>query len=293
MFLGINYGSFHHVAEMPRTLISDAQFASDVGTISRNFTYIKTYGDDAGSGLDRVAPIAASQFPKLRIYQGVFENCRYNSSADTTFLDTAISLANSYPTTVVTVVVGNECLDTDSNRDPVSVTQLAADLQYVRSRIKNPGAVKITTGLGYQASVSNGAQLVPYVDSIMVNIDPFDAPVTIDGAISILVKTYNMLNNRFEGKQVIIGETGWPSAGDDNGVAIPSVANEQTYIQAVLANSNQIGATFLFEAFDEPWLRAQDSRGPHWGVWDSMANPKFPLTVSKRAGGKIAPLSKH
>ena len=280
-FLGIDYGPFHSSGEAPGTPIPDSQFISDLGIISQKFTDIKTYGDDRASRLNRVVPIAAAQFPQLRIYQGVFENSDFNSSANTTYLDTAIALANRYPKTVVAVVVGNECLNTDSNPKPISVSQLIADLKYVRTRLKNNGAVKVTTSLGYAAARAYGAQLKPYVDSMMINIYPFYAPVPICDAISNLIGAYNMFNRQFNGKPVIIGETGWPSGGDDNGAAIPSVANEQTYTWAIVTHSNQLGSTFVFEAFDEPWLSVQNSWGPHWGLWDSSGTAKFPFTMTK------------
>ena len=72
-FVGINYGPFHKSGQMPGTAIPDSQFISDLGIMSQKFTDIKTYGDDAASRLNRVVPIAAAQFPQLRIYQGVFE----------------------------------------------------------------------------------------------------------------------------------------------------------------------------------------------------------------------------
>jgi exo-beta-1,3-glucanase (GH17 family) len=285
-FVGINYGPFHETGEMPGTPIPDSQFMSDLAILSQKFTDIKTYGDDAASRLDRVVPIAAGQFPQLKIYQGVFENTSYNSSANTTYLDTAISLANTYPKTIAAVVVCNECMNTDSNPNPISVNQLIADLQYVRTRLKNKGEVRVTTELGYQAAVQYGAQLEPYVDSMMINIYPFYAPVPIGGAIENLIGAYKMFNQKFK-KEVIIGETGWPSAGANNGSAIPSVSNEATYTQANFANSNKLGSNFLFSAFDEPWLSVQNSWGPHWGLWDMNGNAKFTFSAKKSAKGKI------
>ena len=284
-FVGIDYGPFHTVGESPNipTPIPDSQFISDLGILAQKFTYIKTYGDDAGSRLNRVVPIAAANFPQLKIYQGVFESSDFNSAADTTYLDTAISLANNYGNTVAVVVVGNECLDTDSNPNPITVAQLIADIQYVRNGLKNKGSVKVTTALGYAAAVKYGAQLKPYVDSMMINIYPFYAPVPIDGAMSNLVDAYKMFNQQFNGKQVIIGETGWPSAGDDNGAAVPSVANEKTYTEGIYANSSKLGSTFIFSAFDEPWLIEQNTWGPNWGLWDMSGNPKFSYTARKAA----------
>jgi len=292
-FIGIDYGPFHGSGESPGTPIPDSQFISDLGILSQKFDYIKTYGDDTASRLDRVVPIAAAQFPQLKIYQGVFENADFNSSANTTYLDAAISLANTYPKTVEVVVVGNECLDTDSNPKPITVDQLIADIQYVRTRLKNNGNVKVTTSLGYAAAGKYGAQLKPYVDSMMINIYPFYGQVAIGGAIANLINAYNMFNGQFNGKQVIIGETGWPSAGDTNGAAVPGVTNEQTFTQAVYANASQLGSTFLFSAFDEPWLSVQNSWGPHWGLWNSDGTPKFSFTAKKSAKSKISPVPKR
>jgi exo-beta-1,3-glucanase (GH17 family) len=279
-FVGIDYGPFHDNGQAPGTAIPDSQFKHDLQLLSTKFTVIKTYGDDSQSRLDRVVPLAAKYFPKLQIYQGVFEDTTYNSSNTTTYLDTAISLANMYPDTVAAIVVGNECLPTDSNPNPVSPTQLALDIQYVRTRLTNP-SVKVTTGFGYQAAISYGTQLEPDVDSIMINIYPFYAPVAIGDAFANLTNAYNMFVNMFPGKQVIVGETGWPSSGGDMGSAVPSVANEESYVSSIFMNSSQLGSTFLFEGFNEPWLSTQNSWGPHWGLWKSNRNPKFPISIKK------------
>jgi exo-beta-1,3-glucanase (GH17 family) len=279
-FVGINYGPFHKSGQKPGTPIPDSQLISDLGILSQKFTYIKTYGDDQASNLNRVVPIAAAHFPRLKIYQGVFENASFNSSANKTYLNTAVDLANQHPKTVAAIVVGNECLDTDSNPNPISVNQLILDLQYVHKNLTQTG-VQIITELGYAAAQQYGVQLAPHVDSMMINIYPFYAPVPIGGAISNLIWAYNMFESRFNGKQVIIGETGWPSAGEPNGSAIPSVADEAKYTQQAITSSNQLGSTFLFSAFDEPWLISQNSWGPHWGLWDASGNPKFPFNAIK------------
>ncbi len=274
-FIGIDYGPFHLPGQAPHTPITDSQYLSDLGILAAKFTHIKTYGDDADSRLDQVVPLAASHFPKLKIYQGVFENSEFNSAADTTYLDTAISLANTYPQTVAAVVVGNECLDTDSNSKPITVAQLIADLKYVRSRLKNKGAVQVTSALGYQAAVSYGVQIKPHVDNMMINIYPFFGKVPIGGAITNLLGAYAIFKDRFNGKQVIIGETGWPSAGATNGSSVPNLANEAAFTKAVFANKNKLGSTFAFSAFDEQWLIVQNSWGPHWGLWNANSTPKF------------------
>ncbi len=222
-----------------------------------------------------MAPIAEAHFPQLKIHQGVYENADYNSSPNKTHLDTAIRLANTYPKTVVEVVVGNECLNKKFTDKPITVSQLIADIKYVPNGLKNKGTVKVTTSLDYESAMKYGAELKPHVDSMMMNIYPFFGPVAIGDAVANLISAYDMFNKMFGGKQVIIGETGWPSAGDDNGPAKPGIENEATFVRGTLSNSNKLGATFLFSAFDEPWLSVQGSWGPHWGLWTKNGDPKF------------------
>ncbi|RJR35920.1 MAG: hypothetical protein C4567_14225, partial [Deltaproteobacteria bacterium] len=188
----------------------------------------------------------------------------------------AIQQANTYPNVVQAVVVGNECLNTDSNPNPVSVQQLITDLQQVRNGIANKN-VLVTTCLGYASAQTYGSQLLPYCDLMMVNIYPFYAGpngIGIDQAWSNLSTNYGNFVNQFSGKQVLVGETGWPSAGTPNGSAVPSIANEQTCITQILANGPSLGPIFTFEAFDEPW-KTENGWAPNWGIWDKNGSSKI------------------
>jgi exo-beta-1,3-glucanase (GH17 family) len=70
------------------------------------------------------------------------------------------------------------------------------------------------------------------------------------------------------------------------------VANETTYTQQTFSNANKLGSTFIFEAFDEPWLSAQNTWGPNWGVWNSDGSPKFAFTAKKGGPNKLRHLKK-
>jgi glucan 1,3-beta-glucosidase len=82
----------------------------------------------------------------------------------------------------------------------------------------------------------------------------------------------------FPGKEVIIGEVGWPSAGRMREGARPSPANQARVIQDVLAlGKRENFRVNVIEAFDEPWKRALEGTvGGHWGLLDdAMRTPKF------------------
>jgi exo-beta-1,3-glucanase (GH17 family) len=272
-FVAINYGPFHKDGQSPGTLIPDSQYIADLGIMAQKFTYIKTYGVDTASGLDRVVPLASANFPALKIFLGVYEEGSNHDTVTKPQLDLAISQANNYPNTVRSVVVGNECLSTDSNPDPVTVAQLIADLQYVRNGITNKD-ILVTTCLGYQSAQTYGSQLMPYCDVMMVNIYPFYGQVDIAGAWNNLANAYQTFANQFFGKQMIVGETGWPSQGPSSGSAVPSIDNEQTCTSQILDKASQLGPIFVFEAFDEPW-KSENDWAAHWGIWDKSGAPKF------------------
>jgi glucan 1,3-beta-glucosidase len=74
----------------------------------------------------------------------------------------------------------------------------------------------------------------------------------------------------FPGKEVIIGEVGWPSAGRMREGALPSPSNQARVIQDVLAFAKRANVRVnVIEAFDQPWKRALEGTvGGHWGLLD-------------------------
>ena len=85
------------------------------------------------------------------------------------------------------------------------------------------------------------------------------------------------------GKEVVIGEIGWPSAGG----RATSVENERINFETTKAwvdmgNPMEIRFNaYWFEMFDEPWKTKEGAQGPHWGLFTSGSNPqpKFPFTA--------------
>jgi len=293
-FIGVNYGPFHRDGQRPDAAaeITEGQILDDLRTIaSAGFRHVRTYGLD--NGLNRIAPLAHRHFPDIRIFLGVYvcglgHEDPGNARSTRAQLDEAIRLANRYDN-VAGIVVGNECLpgEPEACPRPVSVEQLIDDLTYVKRGL-NPDARKsvwVTSALSMVAAVSGhaaqGRRIAEHCDVLMVNIHPFFAPAAVEQAVPAnLDGSYRRLTELYAhaGKPIIIGETGWPSAGPPNGPAAPGLENQKRFTQDLFryARSSAV-SVFVFEMFDEPWKTEAGGVGPHWGLFDRHGRAKFAL----------------
>jgi exo-beta-1,3-glucanase (GH17 family) len=116
---------------------------------------------------------------------------------------------------------------------------------------------------------------------------------SIDVAFTELVATYNEIKAKYPDKEIIVGETGWPSAGNTFNQAVPSPENQLKYLEQVLmwSNINHI-KIYWFEAFDEPYKAIREGElGAHWGLWtkDEVMKPGV-LEVFKKTPVSIVPV---
>lgn len=285
-FMGINYAPYHFEGQNPGTPISDSQMRSDLEKISKSrFTYVKTY--TVADGLHRLPEIALPEFPHLKFFLGVHEdNCQRVETLRQ--LDLAIQAANSY-SSVAAIVVGNECLPGDANTGacPVTVSTLCGDMEYIKQRLKRP--VIVTTNLSWGAAHDNhtvALQNCLHIDLWMVNVYPyFQSPGGISCDQDEIARNLDWNHREFSGiyagtgKPIVVGEHGWPSAGEPYGVSRPGVENAGNYFNWTRRWFQQKNwSHFYFEMFDQPWKYGEPGDvGPHWGLYDKDGHPKFQL----------------
>ena len=79
---------------------------------------------------------------------------------------------------------------------------------------------------------------------------------------------YEQLKATFPNQQIVIAETGWPSAGPTIGAAVASPENAANYLQAFVSWAEAKGVDyFYFSSADEPWKRGvEGEQGAHWGI---------------------------
>jgi exo-beta-1,3-glucanase (GH17 family) len=293
-FIGVNYGPFHKDGQRPDAAaeIPEDQLVEDLGTIaSAGFRHVRTYGVD--NGLNRIVPLAHRHFPELRIFLGVYvcglsHNDPGTPHSTISQLDEALRLANRYRN-VAGIVVGNECLpgEPEACSQPVSVEQLISDLNYVKRGLipEARKTVGVTSALSMVAAVrehaAQGRRVAEHCDVLMVNIHPFFAPAAAEEAVGKnLDGSYRRLTELYAltGKRIIVGESGWPSAGPPNGPAAPGLENQKKFTHDLFGFArSQAVSVFIFEMFDEPWKTEAGGVGPHWGLFDRHGRAKFAL----------------
>jgi exo-beta-1,3-glucanase (GH17 family) len=160
------------------------------------------------------------------------------------------------------VAVGNEVL----LREDLPVAELVDSLRRVKAAL--PGVP-----VGYVDAYYLFCQhprLVEACDVILANCYPFWEYCALDHALAYLKEMYARVSRVAGGRQVIISETGWPSAGSRVGDAEPSVENALRYLLNTVEWTEAAGIDlFYFSAFDEAWKAgAEGDRGVAWGLWD-------------------------
>jgi glucan 1,3-beta-glucosidase len=179
-------------------------------------------------------------------------------------IETVIALAKQYPDTVTSVIVGNEVL----LRGDLSAVDLAALIREVKAAVPCP-----VTYADVWEFWNRNAELGGLVDFVTIHLLPYweDFPIPVDRAAAHAEQIRRQLVARFPGKEVMIGEVGWPSAGRMREGALPSPANEARFLYEVMADARREGYRVnVIEAFDQPWKRQLEGTvGGHWGLFDA------------------------
>jgi exo-beta-1,3-glucanase (GH17 family) len=115
--------------------------------------------------------------------------------------------------------------------------------------------------------------LIDAVDFLTVNVFPSWDGVAIGRAVNHVQQIYEKLRLLYPRKPIVIGETGWPTAGLRNGDAVPSLQNQRRFLSELQHLDLPI---YLFSAFDEKWKKEPAGVGPNWGIFYSDRKTKHP-----------------
>lgn len=235
--------------------VTAATIDADLTVLSRVTSCVRTYS--VGLGVDQVPEIAKRH--GMTVLLGIWLG--RETANNRKEIDIAVALANKHPDVVRMVIVGNEVL----LRGELSPGALGA---YIRE-VKNKVAVPVTYADVWEFWLRYRA-LAEAVDLVTVHMLPYweDIPIPVAAATLHVDGVHDTVAKSFPGKDIMIGEVGWPSAGRMREGALPSPAAQARFVQEMMAAAKRGGYRLnIIEAFDQPWKRQSEGTvGGHWGL---------------------------
>ncbi len=268
----VSYAPFRD-DQSPQTLgliISPEQIAKDLVELTKISQCVRTYSVD--NGLDKVPELASKV--GLKVFLGVWIGRDRLKNA--LLIETAISLAKDYPGVIRAIIVGNEVL----LRGEMTASDLREIIRSVKTRVNIP-----VTYADVWEFWLRYREVYDEVDFVTIHILPYweDVPIRAEYAAAYVDAIRKRMAVAFPGKEILIGETGWPGKGRMRDGALPSRINQARFNSEVLDLAKQENfRVILFEAYDEPWKRQWEGTvGGHWGLFDGEHRKlKYPPGVA-------------
>src|SRR5882724_5602211 len=251
---------------VPTTQIPPEQIAQDLAQLAKITDCVRTYSIE--NGLDQVPALAAKV--GLKVIQGIWLSS--NRIKNLAQIAIAIELTKEHPGVITALVVGNEVL----LRGEMTTSDLAAHIRSVKSRVTVP----VTYADVWEYWLRN-REVYDAVDFVTIHILPYweDMPVRAKHAAAHVDAIRKRMAVAFPAKEILIGETGWPSEGRMREGALPSRTNQARVVSEILGLAKQENFRVnLIEAYDQPWKRQLEGTvGGYWGLIDSVQRAlKYP-----------------
>lgn len=246
--------------------LSPEQIDKDLALLAQYTGCIRTYST---LGLEMIPSIARKH--GLKMWLGAWV------SADAVLtqkeIHAMVAVAKENADIIETVVVGNEAL----LRREVSASQLVA---YIKEVKKELPTFKVTYADVWEFW-NQHPSVAPEVDRVTIHILPYweDKPIAVELALLHVKNIYEEMKQRIPNKEIVIGETGWPSFGRMREGALPSAVSQAIFTRSFVKIAEQQGWKYNFiEAFDQPWKRMSEGAvGGFWGLFDANRVDKHVL----------------
>ncbi|MGY2936078.1 exo-beta-1,3-glucanase (GH17 family) [Bradyrhizobium sp. GM6.1] len=191
------------------THIEADQIEQDLRQLKEITDCVRTYSME--NGLDQVPAIAA-RIGGLKVLQGIWLSSNRTKNFEQAAL--AIRLSKDFPGIITSIIVGNEVL----LRGEMTTADLVSIIRSVKAQVSVP----VTYADVWEFWLRN-REIYDAVDFVTIHILPYweDNPVRAKFAASHVEQIRERMAVAFPGKEILIGETGWPSEGRMRDGALP------------------------------------------------------------------------
>jgi glucan 1,3-beta-glucosidase len=238
------------------TRVPAAQIDQDLALIAKYSNCVRIYSVDDGAA----DVLASARRHGLKVLDGLWLSGK--ADKDRQQIATTIALAKQYADVISAVIVGNEVL----LRGEMPVADLIAAIREVKAQVPEPVTYADVWEFWLRYREVAGA-----VDFITIHMLPYweDFPIPAEHAAAHVEAIRNRVAAAFPGKEIMIGELGWPSGGRMREAARPSPSNQARVILGTLALAKRDHVRVnVIEAFDQPWKRwLEGTVGGRWGIF--------------------------
>jgi len=244
-----------------KSFITQEQIAERLEIIRPYTNWVRTFSCTLGN--EEVPRIAKEKNLKTLVGAWLDDDKENNEKE----IANAIEIAKKGQADVL--AIGNEVL----LREDLEIEELISYIKRVKEAVPH---VKVGYVDAYYMFV-NYPEIVDACDVLLANCYPFWEHCSLEISVDYMKKMYELVKANAKGKEVMISETGWPSAGSQYGGAEPSYVNAMSYfIQTQKWALTEDVPLFYFSSFDEVWkVNHEGEYGAYWGLWDKEGNYKF------------------
>ncbi|KAM9893937.1 hypothetical protein OXX79_009029 [Metschnikowia pulcherrima] len=240
-----------------------SQVKSDIEMLSGH-TLIRLYSVDCSGIENVVAAMSSSQ----KLFLGIWDITAVDT--DLPSMAQQVLTGNRGWSAVHTVAIGNEVVNSARG----TAAQVASAVSSARSWFKSnaPDYTGYIVTVDTLAATMADSSLCDISDYLAVNCHPYFSGIEASTSGTWLKQQIDSLQSFCGGsKQILVTESGWPTQGNTEGQAVPSVANQ---LLAVKGLGTVLGdQVLMFTTFNDYWK----APGPwnveqHWGIY---GDPKY------------------
>jgi exo-beta-1,3-glucanase (GH17 family) len=243
---------------------------ADIALIAKYSNCVRTYSVDDGADI----VLASARRYGLKVLFGIWVSNRPDKVQRQ--IASTVALAREYFDVIRAIVVGNEVL----LRGEMSAPDLVATIREVKARVQQPVTYADVWEFWLRYPDVQSA-----VDFVTIHILPYweDFPISAAHAAAHVGAIRRQVATAMPGKDIVIGEFGWPAQGRQREGALPSPSNQARVITETLALAKRESFPVnIIEAFDQPWKRGlEGAAGGYWGILDRETGAlRFRDTIS-------------
>ena len=237
------------------TCKSASQVASDFAKMS-GYEVIRLYGTDC----NQIANVlAATKDTGVTLFVGIFDINQVQSECQA-----IIDAIKGDWSHVNTVSVGNELV----NNGGASVSQVTNAIGQARSILKGAGYNGPVVTVDTMMAMKANPELCHASDFCAINCHAFfDGKTTAEKSGEFVLNWAKEVSEAAGGKTTVITETGWPSQGQTNGMAVPSLENQQAAIASIKQSFPK--NAILYSSYNCLWKKNSASTfgaEQYWGI---------------------------